>query len=189
MRPPAASDSLEKKANPMKLRLHGFFVTLVFALLAGCASPTVNIATQKPIEIKIDLRHEVRIQLDRDVSELIESEGVQALTARSAAQDADRIREGLREGRLGEGADGYLAARDAGATSDTTLVDRVNASRRAGYEALALESGRDRTDVEAIAGAQRIREAADGEWIRTPNGEWVRKDATTRIVVTDDRDA
>lgn len=174
----------------MEIRLFGALFALGLALFTGCASPTVNIATQKPIEIKIDLHHEVRIQLDRDVSALIESEGVQALSARSVAQDADRVREGLREGRLGEGADGYLALREADAlVSDSTLVDRVNASRRAGYETLAEDSGRDRIDVEALAGAQRIREAADGEWIRTPSGEWVRKDATTTVVVTDDRDA
>jgi uncharacterized protein YdbL (DUF1318 family) len=152
-------------------------------------SPTVNIATQKPIEIKIDLHHEVRIQLDREVSELIDSEGTQALTARSVAEDVDRIREGKARGTLGEQANGYLGVRSVRpADADTVLVDRVNAARRDEYRALAEKKELPQDAIEKLAGARRLDAASPGEAVQTPEGKWIEKDENTTVVVTNESD-
>lgn len=154
----------------------------------GCASPTVTLATEKPIEIKIDLRHEVRVRLDREVSEMIRSQAESpAVTTRSASPDDDALARAAKAGGvLGEQADGYLGLRlTAPGADDRALAVRLNERRRDEYRALAVQSDVPLAQVEKAAGANRIAKASPGEWVRAPDGTWIEKDETTVVVVRD----
>lgn len=158
---------------------------LVFA--GACGSPTVTLATDKPIEIKIDLYHEVRVRVDRDVDELIESEESPRVRSRSAGpSDDDLVAAAKARDAIGEQADGYLGLHTSSPESaDRALVARVNARRQQTYRALANEHGAPVDEVEKTAGANRIDEADVGEWVRTPEGQWVEKSGATEVVVHD----
>jgi uncharacterized protein len=157
---------------------------------AGCPSPTVTLATEKPIEIKIDLRHEVRVHIDREVDELIDSEAARVKPRGITADDEDFAQAAKARDVLGEQADGYLGARTPNATpEDHALIQRVNASRRERYLALAQESGVPVAQIEKSAGAHRIEDAPPGEWVRTPGGDWIEKSDATVVKVQDQPDA
>jgi uncharacterized protein len=153
----------------------------------ACGSPTVTLATDKPIEIKIDLHHEVRVHIDREVDELIQSERRPAVRTRSAApSDEDLARAAKVRGALGEQADGYVGVHAQNSEpADRALVDRVNARRRQIYLDLARKNGAPLAEVEKTAGAGRIEEAKAGEWVRTPDGQWIEKSDATAVVVHD----
>ena len=176
----------DRRAERRALRLAAL-AALAFAVPA-CWTPTVTVATQKPIEIRIDLHHEVRVQIDREVEELIEGEArAGEVTARGAGSaDEQRVLRAKRDGVLGEQADGYLGTRAvAPALDQAALVERVNDRRQEIYRDLADERGLPLREVEKLAGAGRIQAAAPGEAIRTPEGEWLEKDEQTRVVVKD----
>jgi len=156
---------------------------------AGCAPPTATLATEKPIEIKIDLRHEVRVRIDREVDELIDSETAR-VKPRGAADDEDLAQAAKARDVAGEQADGSLGLRAPNATpEDRALVERVNADRRERYVALAKEEGVPVAQIEKAAGADRIEHAQPGEWVRTPGGDWIEKSDTTVVRVQDQPDA
>ena len=157
---------------------------------AGCTSPTVTLATEKPIEIKIDLRHEVRVHIDREVDELIDSEEARVKPRGVAVDDDDLVIAAKGRDVLGEQADGYLGVRTQDATpADLALIQRVNAGRRERYLALAKEEGVPPAQVEKAAGASRIEDAQPGEWVRTPSGDWIEKSEATVVKVHDQPDA
>jgi uncharacterized protein len=158
------------------------------AWCAACVSPTVTLATQKPIEIKIELQHEVRVHIDREVSELISTEaaGPAVRTRSGEPADEELVRAAKTRGAVGEQANGYLGLRSADSSpADRALGDRVNARRREGYQALAKQNGVPLEQVEKTGGASRIAAAAPGEAIRTPDGRWIEKDEATVVVVKD----
>ena len=167
----------------------GWWVTVGLAA-AGCASPTVTLATEKPIEIKIDLRHEVRVHIDREVDELIDSEEARVKPRGVAADDEDLVIAAKARDVVGEQADGYLGVRTENATpADLALIQRVNASRRERYLVLAKEEGVPPAQIEKAAGASRLEDAPPGEWVRTPGGDWIEKSDATVIQVHDQPDA
>lgn len=154
----------------------------------ACGSPTVTLATDKPIEIKIELHHEVRVHVDREVSELMQTEAARpAVTTRSGElPDEELARAAKARGALGEQANGYLGLRWPDPDlADRALADRLNAGRRADYLALAQRNGVPVLQVEKTAGANRIAAARPGEWVRTPKGQWIEKDEATVVVVQD----
>jgi len=152
---------------------------------AGCTSPTVTLATEKPIEIKIDLRHEVRVHIDREVDELIDSEAARVKPRGVTADDEDLARAAKARDVVGEQADGYLGVREKATPEDRALVARVNARRRDSYGALAKEEGVPVAQIEKTAGANRIEDAQPGEWVRTPEGVWIEKSEATVVRVQD----
>jgi uncharacterized protein len=153
---------------------------------AGCASPTVTLATEKPIEIKIDLRHEVRIHIDREVDELIDSESSRVKPRGVIADDEDLARAAKARDSVGEQADGYLGVHaQTPSDEDRALVARLNARRRDSYVALAKEEGVPVAQIEKTAGANRIEDAQPGEWVRTPEGVWIEKSEATVVRVQD----
>jgi uncharacterized protein YdbL (DUF1318 family) len=153
----------------------------------ACGSPTVTLATDKPIEIKIDLYHEVRVRVDRDVDELIESEERPVRTRGVEASDDELVAAAKARDAIGEQADGYLGLHAASPESaDRALVARVNARRQQTYRSLAQEHGAPIDEVEKAAGANRIEETAVGDWVRTPAGQWIEKSGATQVVVRDD---
>ena len=171
-------------------RAHVGWVAAVGLVAAECTSPTVTLATEKPIEIKIDLRHEVRVHIDREVDELIDSEEARVKPRGVAADDDDLVAAAKARDVLGEQADGYLGVRTENATpTDLALIQRVNAGRRESYLALAKEEGVPPAQIEKAAGASRLEDAPPGEWVRTPAGDWIEKSNATVIKVHDQPDA
>ena len=171
-------------------RAHAGWWVSVGLAAAGCTSPTVTLATEKPIEIKIDLRHEVRVHIDREVDELISSEEARVKPRGVAVDDDDLVTAAKGRDVLGEQADGYLGARTREATpADLALIQRVNAVRRERYLALAKEEGVPPAQVEKAAGANRLEAAQPGEWVRTPGGDWIEKSNATVVKVHDQPDA
>ena len=72
---------------------------------------------------------------------------------------------------------------------DLALIQRVNASRRERYLALAKEEGVPPAQIEKAAGAHRLEDAQPGEWLRTPAGDWIEKSDATVVKVHDQPDA
>src|SRR5258705_7317757 len=157
-------------------RTRAWLVAAVGLAAAGCPSPTVTLATEKPIEIRIDLRHEVRVHIDREVDELIDSETARVKPRGVTADDEDLVRAAKTRAVLGEQADGYVGLHAQNPSpEDRALVERLNSHRRERYVALAKEEGVPVPQIEKTAGANRIEDAQPGEWVRTPEGEWIEK--------------
>jgi len=153
----------------------------------ACTSPTVTLATREPIEIRIDLHHEVRVQIDREVSGLLGDEAQRdAITPRSERpSDGEIVRTAKARGVIGERSDGYLGVHSVEAAGEDTqaLVERVNQQRAEEYGALAQSFEVERTEVEKLAGAQRIGGASPEELVRAPDGEWIRAEEADLVVV------
>lgn len=170
--------------------------TSLFAGLALCTSfaaactPTVNVATERPIEININVNHEVRIKLDDDVKTAIAGE---RMAARGVAprgveddlaeiwEDAGEVSRAKSSGASGERADGYLGIVKPPNPDAQKLIDRVNAARRVFYERVARQNGVPLGEVEKLAGANRLLDAATGDWIQPPNVGWMVKQDDTVV--------
>lgn len=85
------------------------------------------------------------------------------------AQSADALRA---SGQAGERFDGYMEARDA---SVAGAVSAINAERRAIYQARAAEQGVTPDQIGKVYAQQIIERAAPGTWIKTEQGQWIRK--------------
>ncbi len=154
----------------------------------GCAGPTLTVATEKPIEIRIELKHEVRLVLDQDVQALLAREERQTqVVARTTSRipDAILVDRAKSQGTLGERADGYLGVTPRAAGDQDALADRVNEERRREYETIAAHSYVPVGEVGKVAGAQRITSAPMGETIRTPEGRWIERDELVQVQVID----
>jgi hypothetical protein len=154
----------------------------------ACA-PTVTVATSQPIEIKIDLNHEVRVRLDREVEDLIAQDGkTTAVAARGLSDelplgDPLEVAAAKRAKTLGERADGYLGAVPPAGEPAQALVERVNAERRARYQELASRYAAPPREVEKLAGARRLEQAGVGEAVMTPDGAWITKEESLQVKV------
>ncbi len=166
-------------------------LSLVSLASSGCQGPTVKIATE-PIEIRIDLHHEVRVTLEGDLGKTLASErGEAALSTRSVdATLSQRLARAKQAGAVGERADGYLDVTPRSvAPTDRALVDEVNSGRRSDYTQLASRRGAPQGQVERLAGATRLSAAGSGEAIQTPDGEWLIKAADTHVEIVAPSDA
>lgn len=164
---------------------------LGIAFVTACPSPTLTLATQQPIEIKIDLRHEVRVHIDREVSDLIDSEAARerVLSRSGESGDEQLVRDAKRRGVVGEQADGYLGLRAGASEADRALVARINEARADEYAVLAQDYRSPVEEVARLAGANRIRAAGPGEWVQTPDGAWIDAGAAKVVVVEGGPDA
>ncbi len=158
--------------------------SIACAGLLACAGPTVTVATNEPIEIHITLRHEVRVEIDRDLEQMLDQEANrEQVTSRGGSPNDDALLRAAKErAEIGEQADGYVGTRSGAPPTAADLANRVNRSRRSSYESLASRYGVDPTQVGRAAAANRIRGARRGEIIRRPDGQWITKDETTRVV-------
>lgn len=82
--------------------------------------------------------------------------------------------EARSQGLVGERPDGYIAAVQ-NAAGVQELVSSVNSQRRQQYERTAQETGRPRSEVEAVAGRTLIERAQSGWYVMGPNGDWRQK--------------
>ncbi len=89
---------------------------------------------------------------------------------------AVNLREAKVQGWIGEQADGYLGVVKSGAGEDIrTLVDSINAKRRAEYEKIARRNRTTLDTVEALAGKKAIEKTAAGQFVKLPSGDWTKK--------------
>lgn len=94
-----------------------------------------------------------------------------ACSALAMALDLDSAKS---RGLVGEQPNGYLGV--VKATPDAVeLAADINAKRRAAYEAIAKKNGATLDQVAILAGQKAIEKTAPGTYVKTPDGQWVKK--------------
>lgn len=94
-----------------------------------------------------------------------------ACSAWAMALDLDSAKS---QGLVGEQPNGYLGV--VKATPDAVaLAADINARRRAAYEAIARKNGATLDQVAILAGQKAIERTAPGTYVKTPDGQWVKK--------------
>ncbi len=89
----------------------------------------------------------------------------------AGAQSLNALRA---SGAVGEGYDGLARVRKAGGGA-RSVVDAVNAKRRAIYAARAKEQGTTADQVGRVYARQILGKAPAGTWFLKESGTWVRK--------------
>jgi len=78
------------------------------------------------------------------------------------------------QGLVGEQPDGYLGVVQA--TPDAVaLAAEINAKRKAAYQDIASKNGATLAQVGAMTGQKVIDKAPAGTYVKTPDGQWVKK--------------
>ncbi len=90
------------------------------------------------------------------------------------AAGAQSLNELRASGAVGEGYDGYARGRKAGGGAQS-VVDAVNAKRRAIYAKRAKEQGTAAGQVGRVYARQILAKAPAGTWFLKESGQWVRK--------------
>lgn len=83
--------------------------------------------------------------------------------------------EARQSGRVGETLSGYLAAR-AQDSETLALTERINAGRQQQYQRVAEQNNLTTAEVASIAGQKLVSRAAAGEYVRSINGQWLKKE-------------
>jgi hypothetical protein len=78
------------------------------------------------------------------------------------------------QGLVGEQPNGYLGVVQA-TPAAVELAATINAQRRAAYERIARDNGIPLDQVANLAGQKAIERTARGGYVKTPDGQWVRK--------------
>jgi uncharacterized protein len=93
-----------------------------------------------------------------------------------APAQAGPLEDAKAAGLVGERIDGYLGVVDSGAPANVrSLVDQINAERRARYAEIAQKQGAPVEAVAQIAGTKLIERAGPGEYVMGASGQWQRK--------------
>ncbi len=97
--------------------------------------------------------------------------------ATSLPAHADALDDARATGQVGERADGYVALVNSGVSADIkTLVDDVNAKRRAAYQKIAAEKSVPAEQIGAITAEKIIREILKpGMYYMDAGGSWKQK--------------
>jgi len=91
----------------------------------------------------------------------------------AAAQSARDLKN---SGAVGERLDGYLGIVDGSAGGNIrAAIEAINAQRRQAYEGASRDSGRARSEVEAVAGARLRDKARAGDWVQNAAGQWIQR--------------
>jgi uncharacterized protein YdbL (DUF1318 family) len=101
--------------------------------------------------------------------------GVAGLPDKAQAQTARLLDAPRIAGLVGERYDGYAMARGQVTSDLATLIDKVNADRRAVY---AKQAAADKVPIEAVGkiyAAEIIKSAPVGTWFLGENGQWTQK--------------
>ncbi len=174
--------------------LDRFVLGAVVALAGAGCTPTLAVTAPQPIEININLKHEVRITLDKEVQGMLSgeqqaAEGVEPRGLDDDLQevwaDAGAVEHLKKLGKVGERADGYLGVVKPPDTVAKELADRVNANRRKHYQNLAKRNEVKLVEVEKLAGANRLAEAEVGDWILPPKKKWIEKAEDQEVEVVE----
>ena len=78
------------------------------------------------------------------------------------------------QGLVGEQPNGYLGVVKA-TPEAVQLVSEVNEKRRQAYERIARQNGITLEQVANLAGQKAIGKTAGGEYVKTPDGQWIKK--------------
>lgn len=78
-------------------------------------------------------------------------------------------------GTIGERYDGYAVVRGAPTPGISSLVDQVNAERRALYTQRAASDGAPVEAIGKIYAAEIIKSAPKGTWFLSESGQWTQK--------------
>jgi uncharacterized protein YdbL (DUF1318 family) len=100
-----------------------------------------------------------------------------AFAAAAPARADDAQLNSLRaQGIVAASFDGYVIVKDSSTGSTAqSVVDRVNAERRAIYEARAKAQGVTATEVGQVYAGQIIQQAPKGTWFLAADGSWTQK--------------
>lgn len=84
--------------------------------------------------------------------------------------------EAKANGQVGEQSDGYLGAVNASSSTEVkALISEINAKRKALYQQKATKAGVAPQVMEQRTGERLQQMAPTGEYIRQPDGRWVKK--------------
>lgn len=98
------------------------------------------------------------------------------LLALSMPAFALTLDEAKHQGLVGEQSTGYLGVVNESANSEVkALVQSINQQRKTLYVEKAKEAGVKLQIMELRTGERLLDRAAPGEYVRTPDGRWVRK--------------
>jgi uncharacterized protein len=98
--------------------------------------------------------------------------GIVMLLCGAVAAHAIDLNEAKRTGLVGETTEGYVDLVNPAAPAEVrSLVDDVNARRRAEYERIARNNGISREEVEVLAAIKAIERTEAGGWVRV-DGVW-----------------
>ncbi|MCL1099465.1 YdbL family protein [Shewanella gelidii] len=92
----------------------------------------------------------------------------------SVSAFAMSLQDAKSSGFLGEKNSGYLGVVKANSEAKT-LMQKVNAKRRAHYQKIALKNKISTEDVASMAGKKAIKATAPGNYVEGQNGKWVKK--------------
>lgn len=94
----------------------------------------------------------------------------------AGAQSSARLLDAPRAaGTVGERYDGYAVARGAVPADIASLVEQVNAERRALYAQRAQSEGAPVEEIGKVYAAEIMKSAPAGTWFLAENGQWKRK--------------
>lgn len=94
-----------------------------------------------------------------------------AFSLQAAALDLDTAKS---RGLVGEQLNGYLGI-VVKTPEVVELVSKINRKRHQAYVRIAKENGVSVEVVEQLAGRKAIKKTEQGNYVRTPSGEWIRK--------------
>ena len=100
---------------------------------------------------------------------------VAGLPAMARAQTARLLDAPRIAGLVGERYDGYAVARSAVPPDLATLIEQVNAERRAVYQQRAQSEGVPVEAIGKIYAGEILKSAPPGTWFLGENGQWTRK--------------
>ena len=83
--------------------------------------------------------------------------------------------EAQTKGLLGENASGYLEMTPRGNAEAKTLMNDINAQRKAKYQSIADKQKTDLKSIEKIAGEKITGKLNSGEFFKDADGQWHKK--------------
>ncbi len=95
-----------------------------------------------------------------------------AFVATASAADINSLKN---SGKVGETAEGYLAAVGSLSAAEQGVVDEINAKRKTVYTRLARDQGVSVSDVAKLTAEKLVAKAPSGHMIRDGFGKWVKK--------------
>ena len=82
--------------------------------------------------------------------------------------------EAKQQGLVGEQPSGYLGVVGKPTPEVEALVKDINQKRHAAYENIAKRNNTDVSTVEKLAGKKAIEQTPAGQYVKTPEGKWLR---------------
>lgn len=94
----------------------------------------------------------------------------------SAPSWAVSLQDAKAQGLLGEQPNGYLGLVKANAPAAVKeLMNNINAKRKQEYQSIAKNNNTQLNVVETLAGKKAIERTPQGQYIRLPSGQWIKK--------------